>query len=301
MTDPNSVAKAIFEGCAINPGPGIGAEIESGPVQVETVSEPPEGELAVLPISCEIDEESLSVLQLASPLAEITTLARRMQNGEESEKEEGELSPEDLDAVGEVFNLMSGAFDQVMREHVNASLRSRALPWWRTSEPGENEFTEGEFLLAFGSLQVAGGSSMKLFLRLPAQRLTQGDQTEASQSLKQSLLLGLTEELQQSLRTHLEPAQMRVEATNPGAEDVDEFYERADTIFLSDDGDDVLELCRLLRLADATWQSILILCMAEPTRSRVVRAIECGTSHVLRVPTDEKTLLEVLSRAKPQT
>ncbi len=300
MTDPDSVAKAIFEGCGAELGPLIGVEIESGPVQVETVSEPPEGDLAVLPISCETDDESLPLLQLASPLAEITMLARRMNSDEDPSKEE-DLSLEDLEAVGEVFNLMSGAFDHVMREQVNATLRSRALPWWRTSEPGENEFGEGEFLLASGSLQVAGGSSMKLFLRFPAQLLAEGAQAQSSKGPKQALLLGLSEELRQSLRRTLESAGMKVEVTHPGAENVDDFYDRADTLFLSDEGDDALELCRLLRLADATWQSKMILCMSEPTRSRIVRAIESGASHILRVPADEKTVLAVLSEAKSQT
>ncbi len=300
MTDPDSVAKAIFEGCGADLGPLIGVEIESGPVQVETVSEPPEGDLAVLPISCETDDKSLPLLQLASPLAEITMLARRMNNDEDPSKE-ADLSPEDLEAVGQVFNLMSGAFDKVMREQVNATLRSRALPWWRTSEPGENEFGEGEFLLASGSLQVAGGSSVNLFLRVPAQLLAESAQTQSSNGPKRALLLGLTEELQQSLRATLESAGLQVEVTDPGAEDVDEFYDRADTLILSDDGDDVIELCRLLRLADATWQSNMILCMSEPTRNRVVRAIESGASHVLRVPADEKTLLAVLGGAKSQT
>ncbi len=124
MTDPDSVAKAIFEGCGANLGPLIGAELESGPVQVETVSEPPEGDLAVLPISCETDDESLPLLQLASPLAEITNLARRM-NIDEDPRRKADLAPEDLEAGGEVVNLMSGAFDRVMRERVNASLRLR--------------------------------------------------------------------------------------------------------------------------------------------------------------------------------
>ncbi len=300
MTDPDSVAKAIFEGCGANLGPLIGAELESGPVQVETVSEPPEGDLAVLPISCEIDDESLPLLQLASPLAEITMLARRMNNDEDPSKED-DLSPEDLEAVGQVFNLMSSAFDQVMREQVNATLRSQALPWWRTSEPGENEFGEGEFLLASGSLQIGGGSNVKLFLCLPAQLLAEIAQTQSSKGPTRALLLGLAEELQQSLRPILESAGLQVEVTDPGAEDVDEFYDRADTLILSDKGDDAIELCRLLRLADATWQSNMILCMSEPTRSRVLRAIESGASHVLRVPADEKAVLAVLSEAKSQT
>ena len=251
MTDPDSVVKAIFEGCGANLGPLIGAELESGPVQVETVSEPPEGDLAVLPISCETDDKSLPLLQLASPLAEITMLARRMNNDEDPSKE-ADLSPE-------------------------------------------------EFLLASGSLQVAGGSSVNLFLRVPAQLLAESAQTQSSNGPKRALLLGLTEELQQSFRATLESAGLQVEVTDPGAEDVDEFYDRADTLILSDDGDDVIELCRLLRLADATWQSNMILCMSEPTRNRVVRAIESGASHVLRVPAEEKTLLAVLGGAKSQT
>ncbi len=299
MSDPDSVAKAIFEGCGANLGPLIGTELESGPVEVEKLSDPPSGDLAVLPIACEVEDESLPMLHLACPLAEIATLARRMLNDEEPDKERA-LSTEDLDAVGEVFNLMSGALDQVIREQVNATLHPRALPWWRTSEPGENRFAEGEFLLATGSLNVSGGSRVKLLLRFPPQLLEQPAQGGENEDRKQVLLLGLAEELAQSLRSALESAQMQVEATDPGSDQVEASYERAETIFLSGEGDEALELCRRLRLDDKTWRKTTILCMQEPTRSRVVRAIECGASHVLRVPADEKMVLEVLSRPRPQ-
>ncbi|MFQ5473901.1 MAG: hypothetical protein ACE5FA_13605, partial [Dehalococcoidia bacterium] len=108
MRDINSVAQALFEGCGTNVGPLLGTDLESGPVSVEASSDPPEGDLAVLSIVCEVEDEPLAMLSLASPLAEIATLARRMLNDQEPDKER-ELSDDDVDAVGEVLNLMSGA------------------------------------------------------------------------------------------------------------------------------------------------------------------------------------------------
>jgi hypothetical protein len=299
VSDANSVAQAIFEGCGANLGPLICTELEPGPVSIETRSDPPEGELAVLPISCEVEDEPLPMLSLASPVNQIAGLARRMLNDDEPDKER-DLSQEDLDAMGEVFNLMSGALDQVIRESVNPTLRMQPLPWWRTTEPGDNQFDEGEFLLATGSLGIPDGPTVQLFFRFPPQLLTESTQVESAAGGGQVLLLGLEEQLQQSLRPLLESAHMQVEVVDPDADETEESHRQGDTIILAGDGDDAFERCRLLRLGNTTWTSTLILCMTEPTRSRVVRAIQCGASHVLRVPTDETTLLSVLNRVKSE-
>lgn len=299
MNNADSVAQAIFQGCGANLGPLIGTELESGAVSVEAVPEPPEGDLAVLTIGCEVEGESLPMLYLASPLSEIVTLARRMLNDEEPDKER-DLSDKDLDSVGEVLNLMSGALDQVIREQVNPTLRVTPCPWWRTSVPGDNEFEEGNYQLATGSLSIDSGSTVQLLFRFPVELLKPASDREERRIQKQVLLLGLDDQLQQSLQPLLESAQHQVEAAEPGAEDIDEVYARSGTIILSGDGDGdrAFELCRRLRLGNATWSKTTILCMAEPTRNQVIRGIESGASHVLRIPTDDKTLLRVLKRAR---
>ncbi len=298
VTDAQAIAQAVFQGCAANVGLLIGTELEMGEVSVDTVAEPPQGDLAVLPLACEVDEEVLANLTLGSPLAEIATLGRRMLGSEEPDKE-SDLGSEDLDAIGEVLNLMSGAADQAIREHVNASLHCRPLPWWRTPDPGENHFEEGEFLLATGCLSGPEGRTVQLFFRFPPQLLEQGTQVRSSKRSERVLLLGLSEELQQSLRPILESARLQVEAMEPNADDIEKTCEANTVILLGDQNDD-FELCRRLRLRDATWTVSTILCMAEPTHSRVVRAIECGASHVLRVPGEEITVLRVLNLVKPE-
>ena len=295
MSNADSVAQAIFQGCGANLGPLIGTELESGPVSVEAASEPPKGDLAVLTIGCELEGESLPMLYLASPLSEIVTLARRMLSDEEPDKER-DLSQKDLDSVSEVLNLMSGALDQVIREQVNPNLRLTPCPWWRTSEPADNKFEEGNYQLATGSLSVDSGSAVQLLFRFPVELLKPASDDEQSRIQNQVLLLGLDDQLQQSLQPLLEAAQHRVEAAEPGAENIDEVYANSGTIILSGDGDAAFELCRRLRLGNATWTKTIILCMAEPTRNQVIRGIESGASHVLRMPTDDKTLLRVLKR-----
>ncbi len=298
VTNAQAIAQAVFQGCAANVGQLIGTELEMGEVSVDTVAEPPQGDLAVLPLACEVDEEVLATLTLCSPLAEIATLGRRMLGSEEPDKE-SDLGSEDLDAIGEILNLMSGAADQAIREHVNASLHCRPLPWWRTPDPGENQFEEGEFLLATGCLSGPEGRTVQLFFRFPPQLLEQGAQVEGRKRTERVLLLGLSEELQQSLRPILESARVQVEAMEPNADDIEKYGEASTIILLGDQSDD-FELCRRLRLENATWAVSTILCMAEATQSRVVRAVECGASHVLRVPAEETTVLRVLNLVKPE-
>jgi CheY-like chemotaxis protein len=294
VSDANEIAQAVFKGCGANVGPLIGTELENGKVTVETASEPPEGELAVLPVACEVDDEPLATLTISSPLNQVATLARRMLGDEEPDKER-ELSNDDMDAVGEVLNLMSAAVDQAVREHVSSSIRSRPLQWWRTTEPGDNQFEEGEFLLAKGSVSVPGGTAVHLCLRLAPKLLEQGSEAKSQKQPGQVLLVGLEEALQQSLTSILESARLIVHAMGPDSEEFNEICEQVDTILLS--GDDGFDMCRQLSLSNHAWSKPTILCMREPTKPKVVEAIEAGAAHVLLVPPEETTLLRVLKAA----
>ena len=69
-------------------------------------------------------------------------------------------------------------------------------------------------------------------------------------------------------------------------------------IVLSDDRADALALLSSLRTADATWRTPVILCMSEATRERVIRAMECGASHVLKLPTSKAELQRVLETVR---
>ncbi len=294
MSDLTEVAQAIFQGCGANVGPLIALDLTAGEVSTETSADAPEGELGVLPVSCEIDDKEFGTLTLSSPLSELAGLGRRMLGEEEPDKE-GELSEDDLDAIGEVLNLMSGAVDQVIRDQVNASVRSRPLPWWRTSDPGENSFSEGEHHIAIAVLDVPGGVGVNLTLRLPLQLLDKGGEAEATKSSGKILLLGLEEEIQNSIQSVLIAARMEVELRALDAGDLSQALKDVDRVFMTADDEAGFERCRELRMANDTWQLPAVLCMKEPTRETVIKAVESGASHVLAVPTDEMTLLRVLN------
>jgi chemotaxis protein CheY-P-specific phosphatase CheC len=249
----------------------------------------------VLPVTCRIDEDTLGSLTLSSPLNEIVTLGRRMLGDDQPDKER-ELSDDDLDAVGEVLNLMSGAVDQVLREQVNVSLHCQPLPWWRTPEPGDNQFEEGEFLLAKGSVSVPGAPVVQLFLRLPPALLEQAAEVQGQKRNGRVLLLGLEEEVRRLLTKVLEAALMDVETLEAGAAELGEASQTVDIILMAE-GDEVLDLCRQMRLANHSWTLPTVLCMREPTKDRVVDAIEAGASYVLGVPAEETTVLRVLNLA----
>jgi hypothetical protein len=69
-------------------------------------------------------------------------------------------------------------------------------------------------------------------------------------------------------------------------------------VFLAGDVEGALEACRRLRLADQTWRTPAVLCLRQPTRERVLRALAQGASHVLRIPADESALLRVLEDSR---
>ncbi|MFQ5514966.1 MAG: hypothetical protein ACE5FG_11070 [Myxococcota bacterium] len=300
MSEPDRFVQTVLQGCGANVGPLIGTDLESGPVSVESVSTPPEGDLAVLPIVCKSDDETVGTLYVASPLVEIATLARRLLNDEEPDKQR-ELSDEDRGAVGEVLSVMSGAVAQALQEQVNEALQCEALPWWSTQEPGDNRFEDGELELARGSLSVPGGQAVQLFLVFQRSLLEQSREEGAEERPRQILLLGLGEELENSLRPILESAQMQVQAVQPDAENIEESYADADVIIIAGEDEDSFARCRTLRLGNASWTVPTLLCRKEPTQSSVVRAIESGASYVLRVPADETTLLAALERLTPES
>ena len=296
MTDFHSLAHAIFQGCGANVGPLIDTELECSEVEIETTSEIPEGDLGVQPVTYQVDEEPIAGLTLSSPLNQIATLARRMLGAEEPDKE-AELGKDELDVLGDVLNLMSGAIDQVIREQIQSSIRCRPLPWWRTPEPGQNAFEEGEFLLAKGAITVPGGVSVQLYLRVPPSLL---EQTGATSQRVQGrvMLLDVDEELQASLGGALQSARIEVIPATPDSQEPQHEYKKPDVIILSGEDETAFQLCRQLRLDNDNWHIPSIVCMKEPTREKVMAAVQAGASSVLLVPTEPTTFLRVMKAAR---
>ena len=296
MSDFEELTRAIFAGCGGNVGPLIGVDLEIGECEVGPADAPPEGELAVLPLRVELDGEPQAALELASPLEDLAPLARRML-GDDNPDEKRELSAEDLDAVGEILNLMSGAVDQAMREHVSGDLAARPLTWWRSDDPGENAFSDGECHLAQCSLALPGGSAATVYFRFPADLQERGADAQSSQRSRSVLFLGLEDELAQTLEPILSGARMTVERRAFDDEDVAQLSAEASAIFMSSDAAAMPQL-RQLRTSNATWCTPVLVCVAEPTRGQVLEAMEAGASHVVVLPPDEADLLRALTLAQ---
>ena len=109
------------------------------------------------------------------------------------------------------------------------------------------------------------------------------------------LLVGVATELAQTLQPILDAAELNVALADPNAEEATMSYETTDLLLLSDDRDDALALLGSLRKADSTWRKPSILCMREPTRDSVVRAMETGASYVLKLPTSTAELQRALA------
>jgi len=293
------LAEATLKGCAANVGPLIGIDLEVGAVSIEESSEVPSGDLAVLPVSVEIDDKPLCHLQLWSPLAEIATLARRMLDDDDPDTVR-EINDDEADAIGEVLNLMSGAVDQSIREHVNASLRSRPVSWWRSDDPGDAKFPDGSFWIAQAAITIPAAGNIHVFFRLDPRLFQQGQEAKAKRTQGHILLIGLDSALQTSLSQILAQAQLSFDATQPGDPQLPEIMEKTDAIFVSGDGDEGLGLVRELRLQNHSWQIPSILCFAEPTKSAVIDALDAGASHVMAVPADEIAVLRVLRAARAE-
>lgn len=296
MSDPTEFIEATFKGCAENVGPLISLDLEVGEASCETTSDLPEGDLAVLPMSSMVDDEEFASLTLSSPIHELVSLGRRMLGDEEPDKER-DLGEEDLDAVGEVLNLMSGAVDQSMRSHVNADVRTAPLPWWRSSDPGENAFGEGEQMVARTTVTVPGGGAISLVLRMPLTLLDTGASAEVSRRDGCVVLIGLDDETTTAIQKPLESARMEV-VSSPMEDGINDIVSGADLILIGGSDEESLALVRELRLHNETWSVPTILCAAEPTRETVIRALTLGAYHVYRLGGDDMTLLRTLNAAR---
>jgi len=238
----------------------------------------------------------LGYLTLSSPIAELATLARRML-GEEDPDKEAALGEDVLDAIGEILNLMSAGVDQAFREQVNNALRSRPMQWWRSDEPGENVFDEGEFLLGRAEISIPDAGTVQLAFRIPPALLESGENAEATHVAGSVLLIGLAADVSEQLQPILEGARLTVESHETGAPELEDLVPKADAILLAH-GEGAIEYCRSLRMGNDTWTIPLILCSPEPTRELVISAIENGVNHVLCLPAEEMQVLKVLSMAR---
>src|SRR3989338_5822256 len=86
---------------------------------------------------------------------------------------------------------MSGAIDQVIRERIDANIRSKPLAWWRTDQPEAHALGGGERLLARGPIAIPAGPTVELQLRLPEKLLAAGGTSNERRTKGHVLLLGL--------------------------------------------------------------------------------------------------------------
>ncbi len=295
MSDVPPAIQATLRSCAANVGPLVGMELEIAEIAAETSEALPEGELAVLPLSLRIEDDQLVTLTLSVPIYELATLGRRMAGNEEPDKER-ELTGEDLGACKEVLTVMGSAIAESLREELGG-LELIAGAWWSTEDPGDAAFPGGPHVCAKTTVDVPGGTAVELTLRLPPCILEQA-QGAQPKAREEALLAGLGTELVQTLQPILEAAGLNVALVDPDAKEAAAGYERADLVVLSDERDDALRLICSLRKADSTWRTPSILCMSEPTRDSVIRAIEYGARHVLKLPTSKADLLRVLETVR---
>lgn len=295
--DVATLAQAIFAGCGSNVSPLIGVELSLGESKVETQEDAPGGELGVLPIGLEIDGNSIGAMTLHAPLNGLASLGRRMLGDAEPDKER-ELSSDDLDAIGEVLNLWSGAVDGAVRERVNAAVRSRPLKWWRTPEPGENAFESGSHVLARSALVIPGGVEVPVFLRFSTSLLEEASTATAGKIEGSVLLLGLDAATSEVFARLLGAARFEVRTQAIDAADRFEAIRAADVVLLGGEAAAVFDACRQLRLANATWRKPAIVCMNGPTRKSVLDALDSGASNVLALPASDTTVLRVMKQAR---
>lgn len=294
--DAATLARAVFAGCGANVSPLIGIELTLGEVSAEAQEGAPDGELAVVPVALEIDGSPLGTLTLHAPLAGVAALGRRMLGDAEPDKER-ELSREDLDAVGELLGLWGGAVDGAVREHVNASVRSRALEWWRTTDPGEHAFGSGSHVLARSALVIPGGIEVPIFLRFQVGLPEKAAAATASGVDGSVLLLGLDAATAELLGKQLGAARFEVRSAALDAAERLEAMRAADVVLLGGESRAVLAVCRQLRLSNSTWRKPAIVCMGEPTRQAVLDALHDGASHVLALPAGDGAVLRAIREA----
>jgi CheY-like chemotaxis protein len=287
------VEKAL-QGCATNVAPFIGVELVVGEISVTTSTSVPDGTFAVLPLVTDAGNVQLT---LASALEDIGVLARHMIGAPDPDKVR-ELGKEELNAVGELLNLMSGAVDTAAREELGPRAHVRPLRWWRSDEPGENRFPEGEATIASAEIQIPGSAKVSIWLRLPREFTSPTAQSAPTARRATVLLISIEAALRAELERVFGRAQLTVAAHERADEALREVMHQADVIVIPGDSAEELELCRQIRLGNETWQIPVLACLQEPSHSSVVACMEAGASHVLAVPADDVQLLRVLQQAR---
>jgi CheY-like chemotaxis protein len=294
MGDAAALARAIFAGCSANVGPLIGIELGAGEASLAAVQTPPEGVLAVLPLDVELGAGEPARIELASPLEDLARLARRMLGNDDPDTKR-ELSDDDREAIGEILGVMGGSVEQGLREQVGAGLRARPLAWWCSDQPGDAAYAAGARQVAKGSLKLPGGQDAALLLLFPADLFERGRAAPVGPGRSQVLLLDLEAEAGEALARALSAAGLEVCSAPPSEA---EGWREIGAAIVSGAGERGFERARRLRTADATWQLPVLLCAGQPTRSLVIRALECGASHVLAMPAADSEVLRVLELAR---
>ena len=293
MSESNPLFEAVFDGCASQVSTLAGVELTSGEVSISSNSETPEGALAVLPIVVVLGKDSEVTLTVSSPLPEVVAIARRMGGEDSPDKKEEEISAEDLEAVGEILGSVSGVIDQALRENLRSDLTGQAEPWWRTDDPGDRSFPEGEFVVGEAALANTDGTAFTLQVRVPPALLELAGTGVRKKSGPGRVLLGaLDDETQKLVEKVVTDAKGEIEAVDPEDPAFLRTCASADCVVLG--GESAFDRCRELRIADATWQVPTVVCLEEPTQESVLRALDCGVSHILRTPCSEAELKNTL-------
>jgi CheY-like chemotaxis protein len=289
-----ALAQAVFAGCGANLGPLIGVELGVGEPQLAAAEAPPEGVFGILPLDVELGTGGPARIEIASPLEDLIRLARRMLGNDDPDAKR-ELSDDDRQTVGEILGVMGGSVEQALREALPGT-RARALAWGRSDQTGEAAFGEGARCVARASLKVPGGEDVSLVLRFPADLLERSRSAPAARRSGHVLLLDLEAEAGEALARALAAAGIEVRSALPSEA---EHWRALAAVFVSGAGERGFELARQIRTSDASWQLPVLLCASKPTRALVVRALECGASHVLALPAAEPEVLRVLGLARP--
>jgi hypothetical protein len=262
-------------------------------VSISTSSETPEGDLAVLPIAVVLGKDSDVILVVSSPLPEVVGIARRMRGEADPDRKEEEISAEDLEAIGEILNSVSGVVDQALRENVRSELTGQAEAWWRTDDPGDRSFPDGELVVGEASLADPDGTAFTLQVRVPPALLElAATGVRKKRGPGRVLLASLDDETQKLIEKVVADAKGEVIAADPEDPGFLRSCGSADCVVLARES--AFDRCRELRIADASWEVPTVLCLEEPTEESVFRALDCGFSRVLRTPCSEAELKNTL-------
>jgi CheY-like chemotaxis protein len=290
-------ARASFTNCAAALAPVVGVELGARDAQLAPESAPPEGDLAVLPLALESGGRTTGVVCLYGPLAALVGLARRTRGDPDPDKER-ELSTDDLEALGQVLGLCAGALEAAARAQLSPELRAKPGPWWRSADPAGNSFASGPHVVARSGLALPGGSEVPLFLRFSEALLAEASDAKGGRRGGPVLLFGFDDTTRDALSSPLAKAGFEVHAEPLAQCQPSDAIGAACAVLVAGDGEGALEACRRLRLGNQTWRAVLLVCLREPTRERVLEALAHGASHVLRIPAEDAALLRVLEDAR---